>query len=128
MVRNFCVLIAGAIVFGAGMLVGQGNKQPHSVMHVVTLYWKEGITEVQKQAALNGVAEMAHKYPGIKNVWIKSFRVQNNIGEHRIENAFAMEFESREALDKYSGSAVQKEWYKAYLPARGESRTFDITN
>ncbi len=127
-VRSICALIAGAIVFGAGVLVGQGNKQPGTVMHVVTLYWKEGITDAQKQAALNGVVAMAHKYPGIKNVWIKSIKVQNNIGEHKIENAFAIEFESREALNEYAGSAAQKEWYKAYLPARGESRTFDITN
>lgn len=128
LVRSICALTAGTIIFGAGILVGQKDKQPGTVIHTVTLYWKEGTTAAQRQAALDGVAAMAHKYPGIKNVWIKSAGVQGNIGEHKIESAFAMEFESRQALDDYTGSSAQKEWYKTYLPARGESRTFDITN
>ncbi|MCX6620202.1 MAG: Dabb family protein [Acidobacteria bacterium] len=126
--RSVCALIAGTIVFGAGVLIGQGSKQPSTVMHVVTLYWKEGITDAQKKAALDGVVKVAQNYQGVKNVWIKSVSVQGDIGEHKIANAIAMEFESRDALKKYSGSDAQKEWYKVYMPARGESRTFDITN
>jgi hypothetical protein len=39
-----------------------------------------------------------------------------------------MEFESEDALKKYADSPAQKEWYKVYLPVRGESRTHDVTN
>jgi hypothetical protein len=39
-----------------------------------------------------------------------------------------MEFADEAALKAYSGSPAQKEWYKAYLPIRKESTTFDITN
>ena len=126
--RSVCGLVAGAILFGAGALVGQGPKQPSTVMHVITLYWKAGITDAQKQAAIDGVAKLAHAYPGIKNVWVKKVGVQGSIGEHPVEYVLAMEFESRDALKKYSGSEAQKEWYKVYMAARGESRTFDVTN
>jgi hypothetical protein len=39
-----------------------------------------------------------------------------------------MEFENEAALQKYADSPAQKEFYKAYLPIREESRTNDITN
>jgi hypothetical protein len=39
-----------------------------------------------------------------------------------------MEFASEQALKDYANSEAQKEWYKAYLPIRERSTTFDITN
>ena len=39
-----------------------------------------------------------------------------------------MEFADANALKGYTDSAAQKEWYKAYLPIRERSTTFDITN
>jgi hypothetical protein len=126
--RALCALAAGAILFGAGLLAAKAGKQPQSVIHVVTLYWKAGITDAQKQAALDGVVQMSRTYPGIKNIWVKSIKVQGKIGEHAVQSAFVMEFANQKALDNYKDSAAQKEWYKVYLPARGESRTFDITN
>ena len=39
-----------------------------------------------------------------------------------------MEFVDEAALKAYTDSDAQKEWYKVYLPIRGESTTFDITN
>ena len=43
-------------------------------------------------------------------------------------NAIVMEFVNEAALEGYSGSEAQKEWYKTYLPIREQSTTFDITN
>jgi hypothetical protein len=112
-------------LFAAGVLVGQ-NKfgQPKSVIHVVTVKWNPGTTDAQKKAAIGGVAKLAAAHPGIRNVWLRSIKVQ---GEGYTD-AFVMEFESEKALADYAGSAAQQEWYKVYLPIRAESTTHDITN
>ena len=114
-------VVAAIAVFGAGALFGALNK-PTSVIHVVTLKWKEGATQDQIGAALKGVETLASKYPGIKNVWTRSIKAQDQ------DAAFVMEFASEQALKDYADSAAQKEWYEVYIPVRGVSRTFDITN
>jgi antibiotic biosynthesis monooxygenase (ABM) superfamily enzyme len=85
--------------------------------------WKEGTTPAQIKAALDGVEKVAANYPGIKNVWLRSIKVQGGR-----THAFVMEFESEDALKKYTDSPAQLEWYKVYLPIREESTTHDITN
>jgi hypothetical protein len=112
-----------ASVFCAGLLMAQVNK-PATVIHVVTVKWKEGTTPAQIKAAIAGVEKMAAKYPGITRVWLRSIKVQGEGYTH----AFVMEFASEKALADYAGSAAQKEWYEVYLPIREESTTHDITN
>ena len=112
-------------LLGAGALLAAGKfGKPTSVIHVVTVKWKAGTTPEQISAALAGVEKVAATYPGIKNVWIKTLKVQGQ----GYSNAFVMEFESADALKKYADSPAQKEWYKVYLPIREESTTHDITN
>jgi hypothetical protein len=36
--------------------------------------------------------------------------------------------EFEQAVKDYTDSPAQKEWYKIYLPLRGQSTTHDITN
>lgn len=112
-------------LIGAGALVA-ANKygKPTSVIHVVTVKWKAGTTPEQINAALAGVEKVAANYPGVKNVWIKTLKVQGQ----GYNNAFVMEFASEDALKKYTDSEAQKEWYKVYLPIREVSTTHDITN
>jgi hypothetical protein len=112
-------------LMGAGALIA-ANKygKPTSVIHVVTVKWKAGTTPEQIKTALAGVEKVAATYPGIKNVWIKTLKVQGK----DYSNAFVMEFESEDALKKYTDSKAQQEWYKVYLPIREESTTHDITN
>ena len=98
------------------------NGAPFGV-HVVTVKWKAGTTPAQIDAALAGVKDLPAKYPGIVHVWTKSIKVQGGKA-----NAFVMEFADSAALKAYADSPAQKEWYKTYLPIRGESSTFDITN
>ena len=101
-----------------------GNKQtPHSVIHVVTVSWKEDASEKQIKAALDGVVTMAKEYDGITRVWIKTIKAQ---GER--SHAFVMEFKNEKALKDYTDSPAQLKWYKTYIPIREVSRTFDITN
>ena len=121
------LLTAGLLTLGASTLSAAtapaSPTAPKSIIHVVTVAWKPGTTPEQIQAALDGVTAMPAKYKGMTRVWIKSIKVQ---GEKT--HAFVMEFADEAAFKAYTDSPAQLEWYKAYLPIRGESTTFDITN
>src|SRR5688500_11366131 len=126
-----CVqLMAATAAMAVGLLAA--NK-PKTVIHVVTIQWKPGTTEEQIQSAIGGVEAAAKLYPGIKNIWLRSFKVQGMPigdcpGAQQVTHAIVMEFESEKALQDYHNSEPQKAFYKVYLPHRGESRTHDITN
>jgi hypothetical protein len=126
--------VAALVIFGAGVSVG-ANKYgtPRSIVHVVTVMWKTDATADQKTAAIEGVKNMAAEIPGIKNVWIKTAKVQgvghekDNEGR-RYDAAFAMEFEDKAAFDKYADHPAHQAWEKIYIPVRAESTTHDVTN
>jgi len=119
------VLIGFVLVaaFAIGLVGGQ-NKfgQPKSVLHIVTVKWKEDSTAEQRQKAIDGVKTLASKYAGITNVWLKPLKVQGT------DAVFVMEFKDEAALKAYTDSPAQKEWYDIYLPIRERSQTHDITN
>ena len=123
--KTLTAVAAAAGVFAIGALFGQMIK-PKSVMHVVTIKWADGASQQQIAEALKGVETIAKKYDGVTRVWTRSIKAQGP--ESGVTAAFAMEFKDEQALKDYAGSDVQKEWYEIYLPARGLSRTFDITN
>jgi hypothetical protein len=128
-VRKSLVLTAAAVIFGAGILIGAKSfEKPKSIIHVVTLYWKDGATEAQKQAALQGVEKMAAEIPGLDRVWLKSIKVQGDAGGKPLQAAFVMEFKDEAAFKAYDNHPAHRAWEKVYTPARGESRTHDITN
>jgi len=119
-------VLVGAALFAAGYLSAQ-NKfgQPKTVIHVVAVKFKADSTPAQQQAALQGVLDVAAKMPGIKNVWIKSTRVQ----PQGYSAAFVIEFADRAAADAYAESPLRNDWFnKIYNPIREESRSFQITN
>jgi len=117
-----------SVVFGAGALIGASNLQkPKSVVHVITFMWADGVTPAQKQQVYAATEKMARETPGLTRLWTKGLKVQGPKPEYA-NNIIAMEFESAEAFAKYAGSPSHKEWYKAWLPARGESRTHDVSN
>ncbi len=120
-IKSLLFALAGCTLFGAGLLIGASHiEKPSTVIHVVTVDWKNDASPQQIQAALDAVGNM--NYPGLKRVWLKSFKSQTK------DAAFVMEFESMKALEDYAGSDAQKEWYKLYLPIREASITSDITN
>lgn len=125
-IRKFMLSAAGAaILFGAGLLVGANRfGEPKSVLHVVTVRWKADSTPEQRQAALDGVKKMAAEIPGMKNIWIKTLKVQGQ----GYNNAFAMEFESEAAFKAYADAAAHEAWNKIYMPIRDQSTTHDMTN
>lgn len=121
--KTTALVVLALALFGAGVLVGAHHlkpEKPSTVIHVVTVDWKADASPQQIQAALDGVANM--EYPGLKRVWLRSFKSQGK------QAAFVMEFESEKALEDYAGSDAQKKWYELYLPIREASVTSDITN
>jgi hypothetical protein len=124
--RNFVLsAAAAALLFAGGVAVGANKySKPKSILHVVTVKWKDDATAEQKQAAIDGVEKMAADVPGITRVWTKPLKVQ---GEG-FTGAFVMEFADQAAFDKYVNTPAHKAWEKVYLPVRGESRTHDISN
>lgn len=114
---------AGILAVFAGAALGANDfGQPDSVLHIVTVDWKEGTTEEQKQKAIDGVRTLASKYDGIKNVWLKPLKLQG------VDGVIVMEFRDAAALKAYADSPAQKEWYELYIPIREQSRTHDVTN
>lgn len=119
--RLLTLAFAGLVALGATTVSAQ--VAPKSVIHVITVSWKAGTTPEQIKAALDGVQALPAQFKGITHVWTKSMKVQGGKA-----NAIVMEFVNEAALEGYSGSEAQKEWYKTYLPIREQSATFDITN
>lgn len=99
------------------------NMAPKSVIHVVTVVWKDTASEADIKAALDGVHTIAKEYDGVRRVWTKTVKAQGDK-----THAFVMEFKNKKALADYTGSDAQKNWYKVYIDARGGSTTFDISN
>lgn len=117
------LLTVAFLTVGAATGSAASDTAPKSVIHVVTVSWKDGTTAAQIQAALDGVAALPAAFKGITRTWTKSLSVQGGKA-----NAFVMEFADEAALKKYKDSDAQKEWYKTYVPIRASSTTFDITN
>lgn len=126
-VRILIAALAVAGVFAAGLAVGQNKNKygtPKTIVHLVALKWKEGVSAADRQKAIDGVKTMAAEIPGIKNVWIKTIRVQ----PQDYNAVFAIEFADQAAADRYRDHPAHKEWEKFYLSIRQESRSFQATN
>jgi hypothetical protein len=113
------------VLFTGGYVAGQ-NKfgQPKTIIHMVILKWKPGVSDSDKQKALEGVKEMAAKVPGVKNIWIKAERLQ----PRDFSAAFAIEFQNRAAADAYAESPVHEAWEKKYTLLREASISEQVTN
>jgi hypothetical protein len=125
------LLLVSLLSLGLTSLSAQTSATaPKSVIHVVTVKWKDGTTEAQIKAALDGAQKLPAQYKGITRVWTRAINVQNaaEIVKDKKTHVIVMEFADEKALADYSGSPAQTEWYKVYLDIRGVSTTFDITN
>ena len=75
--RPVAIIAVSALLAGAGLMVAANHYgKPKSVIHVVTVKWKEGTTPEQKNAAVKAVEKVAESYPGIKNIWVRTLKVQ----------------------------------------------------
>ena len=123
MKKLFALLLTATLLSLGATSALASETAPKSVIHVVTVAWKEGTTPEQIQAALDGAQALPAAYKGITRVWTRSIKVQGGK-----TNAIVMEFSDEAALKAYTDSPAQKEWYKLYLAIREASTTFDITN
>lgn len=118
-------LVAG--VLGSSLLAGQARKKggaPATVIHFVAVKWKADSSEADRQKVLDGIKTMAAQIPGIKNVWIKTIRVQ----VQGFQSVYAIEFASRDAADDYRDHPAHKEWEKLYSQIRDNSVSFQASN
>jgi hypothetical protein len=123
------IIVGGAVaaltLFASGFIVGQ-NKfgQPKTIIHMVILKWNPGVSDTDKQGALEGVKDMAAKIPGVKNVWIKAERLQ----PRDFSAAFAIEFQNRAAADAYAESPIHQAWEQKYTLLREASISEQVSN
>lgn len=117
------LLLGFALAVAPSVPALAAETAPKTLIHVVTVTWKEGTKPEQIQAALDGAQKLPSQFKGITRVWTKTVKAQ---GERT--HAIVMEFTGEQALKEYAGSDAQKEWYKVYTPIRERSTTFDITN
>lgn len=127
--KKLLATLLTATLLSLGAINAAAQTAPKSVIHVVTVAWKEGTTPEQIQAALDGAQALPAAFKGITRVWTKALKVQNT-RETTIKrtHAIVMEFTDEAALKAYADSDAQKAWYKVYLPIREQSTTHDITN
>lgn len=118
-----CLMTLGVSSASAQNAQKKQNTAPKTVIHVVTVSWKESATPAQIQGALDAVQKLPSQYQGISRVWTRTIKAQGDRS-----HAIVMEFRNEQALKDYADSDAQKEWYKAYIPVRERSTTFDITN
>jgi hypothetical protein len=117
--------VAALALFASGFIAGQ-NKfgQPKTIIHMVILKWNPGVSDTDKQGALEGVKDMAAKIPGVKNVWTKAERLQ----PRDFSAAFAIEFQNRAAADAYAESPIHQAWEQKYTLLREASISEQVTN
>jgi hypothetical protein len=112
-------------LFAGGYVAGQAKfGQPKTILHVVEIQWRPGVPQVDKEAAIAGIKDMASKMPGIKNIWVKWERLE----PRDFSAAFAIEFRNREAADAYAESPLHEAWEKEYVPLRAASISIQVTN
>jgi hypothetical protein len=128
MKKLLTLVLTAALSLGAASAIA-ADTAPKSVIHVVTVAWKEGAKPEQIQAALDGAKALPAAYKGITRVWTKTLKAQNapEVVKKRT-HIIVMEFADEKALADYAGSDAQKEWYKLYSPVRDASTTHDVTN
>jgi hypothetical protein len=123
-IRRSLLAIAMLALFTGGQAFA-ANK-PKTVIHVINVKFKADAKKEDIEKAIASIDTVAGKYKGIKNVWLTPIKVQG--GASQFTHCLVMEFESKEALDKYTDSPEQKEWYKVWIPVRELSNTHDVTN
>lgn len=121
--KKLLVTLFASMLLTLGAAYASGQTAPKTVVHVVTVAWKPDATSEQIKAAIDGAQALPQSYKGITHVWTKTLKAQGGKA-----NAIVMEFADEAAFKAYTDSPAQKEWYKVYIPIRGESTTFDVTN
>lgn len=116
-----CVLISFA-----GRRTGSQPRfgQPRTILHVVSIQWKPGVSDAEKGKVLEGVKAMAGTIPGIKNIWIKSERLE----PRGFDDGFAIEFKDQAAATAYASNPIHESWNEHYATLHVASVSMEIGN
>src|SRR5213594_4382919 len=112
------LLLAGALLFGAGILVGQKTATPRkTLIHVFAFNPVEGSTPQQLDEVWTATRKMASQIPEIKNIWMGKVLNRGNTWQYGV----VMEFENQDALKKvYDPHPAHKAWNEVYSKVRVE--------
>jgi hypothetical protein len=94
------------------------------VIQVVTIKWTAEAAPELRRAAVEGVEKMAVEIPGVRNLWLRTIRVQ----PRDFMTAFAIEFEDQASAERYARHPAHDAWNKTFLPIIEESRIQQVTN
>ncbi len=132
--RGLISLLAGGLLFTAGMVMGSVNArgastlnkfgQPKTVIHVVAYKFRATTSLNDQQQAIAGIKDMAAKIPGIKNIWLKTER--NQIQD--FDGVYVIEFTNPEAAADYAESPIHDAWRKKWEQLRENSLSFQVSN
>jgi len=124
-IRNAITVFAGAALFFSGYAAGQAHfGQPHTVLQVSIIKFRDGVSDAQAARVINGVKTMAAQIPGIKNIWLKADRIE----PRDFDAAIVIEFVDRAAADRYAESPIHDAWSKQLQQIRETSISPQITN
>lgn len=98
--------------------------QPRTILSISLLKFRPGVSDADKRAAIDGVRTLAGQIPGIKNIWLKTSRMQ----PRDFDSAFVIEFASRDAADDYAESPLHDAWSKKLQIIRETSLSPQVTN
>src|SRR5258708_37251770 len=65
------ILCIACLALAVSLIGANHFGKPKTLVHVVTVKWKDGTTDAQKKAVLEGVEKMAGENSRIKKVWVK---------------------------------------------------------
>ncbi len=117
--------IVGLVLFGAGVLLGAAAFQkPKTVLELVTIKWSAEAAPELRRAALEGQEKIAGEIPGVRNIWMRTLRVQ----PRDFMTAFAIEFDDLAAAERFARHPAREAWMKTFLPLIEESRIQQVTN
>lgn len=128
--RKFCnarclaLLLAGAMLFGSGTLVGSKMAaSKKTLIHAFAFKQEAGTTPAQMDQLWEATRKLASESPEIRNIWMGKVLNRGDQWQYGV----VMEFENQAALKKYAASKAHEEWGNVYSKVRVEgTNTLDI--
>src|SRR5262249_15743508 len=122
--RGAGLLLAGLVLFGAGVLVGQKTAPARKpLLHVFAFNEVEGTTPAQLDELWAAPRKMASQIPEIKNIWMGKI-IRHNRDWHY---GMVFEFDNDAGHKVYEKHPAHDEWVKTYSKVRVEgTNTIDI--